>query len=582
MNLFPWLSLYPSLGIALLLFLMACVLFYAGIPVLPWFGIGASLGMAAPLLFRVLLPLKHREVSFPPLPGLPPPHPQRVEGLKPQAVERREEERKQEYLQHAARILATLRSVLDAHAVILFLRSPHEEVLYPELVDSYEEELVLARTIPVREGLVGYAFRKAEPLFASEVEVPLSGITYYLEPRPVRCFLAAPLLREGICLGVLVADSLERQAFRERDLGILKLVSEELVRLSELNARYGEVSEELLMWQAFFEVAQSLHDTEHLGEVRHYFLNLIHRILAPHWVLFLEEGSKGIRILAASEEQKPLEGKVFSSEGGWISWALSQPGMREFSDLSQLPPGQFLLDPGHDIVPRKGTVLFLPLGRRSELPPSGILLYSKTPAAFRSYERGVLQRLLAPFELAYERLLAMEELRRLATTDPLTRLYNRRVGMEKLGEFYRQSQRTGQPLSLILLDVDRFKSINDTHGHDIGDRVLRIVAQVAQKTVRETDMVARFGGEEFLILLPATNLKGAQKLAERIRKRLASTPVPLPSGKTLRVTASFGVATFTPPSPLSQEALIKAADEALYQAKEKGRNRVEVAGREKG
>jgi len=130
-------------------------------------------------------------------------------------------------------------------------------------------------------------------------------------------------------------------------------------------------------------------------------------------------------------------------------------------------------------------------------------------------------------------------------------------------------------LSLILMDVDRFKAFNDTFGHLAGDEVLRQVARLLGESARTTDVVARFGGEEFAILLPNTDLQGAASLAERFRVAIESAP-----WKRRRVTASFGVAAVTP-EMADASALVSGADAALYRAKMSGRNRVEWPGVEK-
>jgi diguanylate cyclase (GGDEF)-like protein len=544
---------------------------------LGWLGLGLGSGIAIPYFLRKLLPLKKREESYPPLPLLPRIQGRGVERLHPAEWRKRKEELDGDRRKQILGILSSLRKAIHAHAVILFRSERGRDLLYPEIVESYEENLELLPAILSTEGLVGYAFREVKPILAQEIGKPLSGITYYPEPLPVHSLIAVPLVEEGVCVGVLLADSFEIQAFTEETGRVLSLVAEEISRLNGFFSRFGELSEELLQWQAFFEVAQRVHDQENLEGVIEYFLDLVSATLNPHWTAFVEEvPPSGISVLKIRGESPPLEEKVYPSPEGWILWALREPGMREISDLSQFPSDRPLLDPGNDPIPRRGTLLIVPLSSRSSLPPSGVLLFSARSRAFAGYERGVLQRLLAPFSLAYERQRAMEELKRLATTDALTGLWNRRVGMERFEELLRLSERTKAPLGIILFDVDRFKRINDTYGHDAGDEVLRTVARIARKTLRTTDIIARYGGEEFLALLPSTDMKGTFRLAERLRKALMGEKILLPDGRKLKVTASFGVTTFEPDGEkVSMETLLKSADEALYRAKRGGRNRVE-------
>jgi diguanylate cyclase (GGDEF)-like protein len=165
---------------------------------------------------------------------------------------------------------------------------------------------------------------------------------------------------------------------------------------------------------------------------------------------------------------------------------------------------------------------------------------------------------------------------RQAVTDALTGLANRRQFYEVLGREYERAQRFGTPLSLILLDIDDFKQINDTRGHLAGDAVLHGVATTLAELIREIDMAARYGGEEFAILLPQTGPEGAALLAERLRREIASRPIRFGPDEIEGITASFGVAA-GPEDSMTQIDLIASADAALYQAKRDGKNHVTVA-----
>ncbi len=168
-------------------------------------------------------------------------------------------------------------------------------------------------------------------------------------------------------------------------------------------------------------------------------------------------------------------------------------------------------------------------------------------------------------ELEYEK----RDLIDLATVDPLTRAFNRRKLSEILADETSRARRYGTPLSVILFDIDHFKRVNDTYGHDAGDAVLVEMARLVMGLLRENDRLARWGGEEFLVVAPGVGIEGGAELAERLRAAVAATEFPGVPG----VTASFGVAQYRPGEP--RESLVKRADAALYRAKEGGRNRVE-------
>jgi two-component system cell cycle response regulator len=167
-----------------------------------------------------------------------------------------------------------------------------------------------------------------------------------------------------------------------------------------------------------------------------------------------------------------------------------------------------------------------------------------------------------------------EELDLVSRTDALTGLRNRRHVEEYLTKLVSLARRNVEPIAVLIVDIDHFKSVNDGHGHDAGDAVLREVAGRMVDSVRLEDMVGRWGGEEFLVVLPNTAAQGAAELAERLRQVVAGEPCPLPDGGAVPVTISLGCAA----SVIDDAAtLARSADAAMYEAKESGRNRVVVA-----
>ena len=177
----------------------------------------------------------------------------------------------------------------------------------------------------------------------------------------------------------------------------------------------------------------------------------------------------------------------------------------------------------------------------------------------------------AVIALENARLHGMVE--RQALVDDLTGLANRRAAANALHAEAARAVRLQTPLAVVLADLDGFKDVNDAHGHAVGDEVLRAFADVLRETVRESDVAGRWGGEEFLLLLPGADLDGAMQLAERVRIGLAARSIPSVPG--LRVTASFGVAEYA--GEANSEQLLAAADGALYRAKRAGKDRVERA-----
>ncbi len=167
-----------------------------------------------------------------------------------------------------------------------------------------------------------------------------------------------------------------------------------------------------------------------------------------------------------------------------------------------------------------------------------------------------------------------EELARLSISDGLTGLFNHRHIQEVVREEFERAKRTREPLGVVMFDLDHFKRVNDTHGHQVGDRVLQELARILRRTAREIDKLGRYGGEEFIAVLPDTGIDDAATFAERVRERVEQHPFPVNGGEPLRLTVSAGAATYPHPAVYNPRTLIHRADQALYRAKAEGRNRV--------
>jgi diguanylate cyclase (GGDEF)-like protein len=202
----------------------------------------------------------------------------------------------------------------------------------------------------------------------------------------------------------------------------------------------------------------------------------------------------------------------------------------------------------------------------------GAMVVARSQEPFASEDDDLLEALASQAARCVERA----QLYTAAITDGLTGLYVSRYFRHRLKEELRTAERYRRKLSVVMVDIDFFKKVNDTYGHQAGDDVLRVVARCLQDTVREgIDIAARYGGEEFALILPETNLEGAGALAERLRRLIEKQRVHV-GGDIIQVTTSCGVAT-SPDHGNLPETLVERADQALYRAKENGRNRVEIA-----
>lgn len=168
------------------------------------------------------------------------------------------------------------------------------------------------------------------------------------------------------------------------------------------------------------------------------------------------------------------------------------------------------------------------------------------------------------------------ELRELSIRDPLTNLYNRRYLADISEEFFLLSKRNKTDLSVLMIDIDKFKNVNDTYGHDIGDKVIKLLAKTLTNYVRKSDIVSRLGGEEFAIIFPNTNVEDAKNKAEEIRQEIELLIVELENTSNLSFTVSIGVSCLNFELDIEFDDILKKSDDALYEAKKSGRNRVIV------
>ena len=189
-----------------------------------------------------------------------------------------------------------------------------------------------------------------------------------------------------------------------------------------------------------------------------------------------------------------------------------------------------------------------------------------------------LRVLLEPVSVALENALQLKRTEELSVTDDLTQLYNSRYLNQVLRRETKRASRSGRPLSLLFIDLDGFKAVNDTHGHLCGSRTLVEAAAVIKGSARETDVVSRFGGDEFALILPDTGGEGAFAVGERIRERVAEFEFLARDGLNIRLTASVGVATLPDVAASRPRSWLQAADSAMYQVKDRGKNGIQAAG----
>jgi len=254
-----------------------------------------------------------------------------------------------------------------------------------------------------------------------------------------------------------------------------------------------------------------------------------------------------------------------------ISWFENGNQMLTKSDVGVLPQFKALWEHEEQDLEKMGIELFIPLRVGNDL--AGILVIGPrlSQEPFTKDDELTLMTLANQTAVAIENARLFYEVQQLAILDDLTGVFNRRHLLELSEREFRRAQRFGRKLSLVMMDIDHFKRVNDTHGHPVGDEVLKIIAERCQQNIRNVDVLGRVGGEEFVILLPETVLSEAVQITERLCSQIGDYPIETSIGS-VNLTASFGIACYSPDVE-DLYALLRNADIALYSAKRNGRNR---------
>jgi diguanylate cyclase (GGDEF)-like protein len=287
---------------------------------------------------------------------------------------------------------------------------------------------------------------------------------------------------------------------------------------------------------------------------------------APAWVVYAIDFA-GVRTLGARGVTSALEPSAVAV-GQWIlkhgqvCTAMDVGGDRRFEAGGSVAAVAFPLECRGRTV---GALVGLDRGPSSREP------------RFAAATQAALLSVLEPGAIALDNAIRVQRAEALSVTDDLTQLYNSRYLSQVLRRETKRASRSGRPLSLLFIDLDGFKAINDTHGHLYGSRALVEAAGLIRQSARETDVVARFGGDEFALILPDTGSEGAAAVGERIRDRVNAHRFLQGDGLSIHLTVSVGVATL-PDVAHSTEGLIQAADEAMYHVKEHGKNGIYIAG----
>ena len=467
--------------------------------------------------------------------------------------------------------LALCRVSLGARRALVLWLDPAKDFLH--LRGAAGDDATLARgPFSPREGIFAAALesgRRVE-LVGTSAARPLP---YDADPTRVGHVVAEPLVEESGVAGVLAVDRLEPLPLDDEEREILEETSR-LVRRSIANERVLVQLDRAKIEQGkLYRAVERLNEARTEVQVIEAGVGAARDFTAFQFaaVTLLRKSGEHEICAVSGEGADDLVGKTFRDATGLVGMVVENRHPLPFR--GQCDTGVQVIFSREIRAPELPSVLVLPLLVHRDVLGT-LILGSDEPGGFSPDERMILQVLARHMSVSLANARMVKRLEELATTDGLTGLYNKRAVTEMARQKLRSAQRFQKPLSVLICDLDHFKKVNDTYGHDIGDRVIVGFGEALRRAKRETDTVGRFGGEEFVVVCEQTDPDGAELLARRVRQELAATTFVTKDGP-LQVTCSVGVAT-CPQSGRDWDELFKSADEALYASKRAGRDRVTV------
>jgi diguanylate cyclase (GGDEF)-like protein len=424
------------------------------------------------------------------------------------------------------------------------------------------------RSRPAANGLTEYIIKTGQPLLIeSDLEQVRTKLGVDLvPPAPARSFCAVPVLLGGKPVGVMAALSTERESqFQPRDLEVMQTAAGQLgvaIENARLFTEEQRRARHLAFLNSISKMAISSEDAEQMMAdiVREIQKNFHYDHIG---IGIMDYATKDIEIKAEAGTTSQTLGRRIPVGSGVLG-KVARTGVSAL--VQNAGPGQLA-----GVLPESRAVLCLPISYGETL--LGVLnVESRDENAFAPQDVLILNTLADLLATALHNSFVFQKLQQQSITDGLTGIKTRRFFWEALSSEWKRASRSGRPFSVVLVDLDKFKEVNDSLGHLEGDLVLARVGRLLEQKCRQSNVVARYGGDEFIILMPETGIEHAQVLAERLRLWVATDPIL----EEHRITGSFGVASF-PIHGFSMEDLIRVADAGMYVSKHAGGNQVSTS-----
>jgi diguanylate cyclase (GGDEF)-like protein len=465
--------------------------------------------------------------------------------------------------------LSVCRGALGCRSVLLWWLDETGAWLQLRGVSSSEAQIV-QRPLSAREGILAAALESDQlvELVGGSLTRPLP---YYHRSPAVAHAGALAVSEDGRARGVLAFDRAQGRALDAAEIELLEETACLVRRIIANERAFLQLDRAKVEQSKLYRAVERLNEARTEVQVIEAGVASARDFAAFQFaaVTLLRAGNEHEICAVSGDGADELVGKTFRDQSGLVGMVVANRHPLPYR--GECDAAVQVLFTRQLPAPRLPSLLVLPLLQHRDVLGT-LVLGSTEPGGFGAEARLILQVLAGHIAVSLANARMVKRLEELATTDGLTGLLNKRTATEVARQKLRSAQRFRKSLAVLICDLDHFKQINDTYGHDVGDQVIRGFAEVLRRTKRETDTVGRFGGEEFVVVCEETDLEGAELLAERIRAELGRSSFVSQVG-VVKITCSVGVATF-PEAGSDWESLFKATDDALYTSKRTGRDRV--------